>query len=91
MLADLKVLILDEPTKGIDVGAKAEIYQMVCDLAKKGLGVIFISSDLPEVLNVCDKVVVMHEGKVTGELGKNELSEELIMQLAMVDDSGLLG
>ena len=64
---------------------------MVCDLAKKGLGVIFISSDLPEVLNVCDNVVVMHEGKVTGELGKNELSEELIMQLAMVDDSGLLG
>ena len=52
---------------------------------------IFISSDLPEVLNVCDNVVVMHEGKVTGELGKNELSEELIMQLAMVDDSGLLG
>ena len=91
MLANLKVLILDEPTKGIDVGAKAEIYQMVCDLAKKGLGVIFISSDLPEVLNVCDNVVVMHEGKVTGELGKNELSEELIMQLAMVDDSGLLG
>ena len=87
----MKVLILDEPTKGIDVGAKAEIYQMVCDLAKKGLGVIFISSDLPEVLNVCDNVVVMHEGKVTGELGKNELSEELIMQLAMVDDSGLLG
>lgn len=73
------------------IGAKAEIYQMVCDLAKKGLGVIFISSDLPEVLNVCDNVVVMHEGKVTGELGKNELSEELIMQLAMVDDSGLLG
>ncbi len=91
MLANLKVLILDEPTKGIDVGAKTEIYQMVCDLAKKGLGVIFISSDLPEVLNVCDNVVVMHEGKVTGELGKNELSEELIMQLAMVDDSGLLG
>ena len=91
MLANLKVLILDEPTKGIDVGAKAEIYQMVCDLAKKGLGVIFISSDLPEVLNVCDNVVVMHEGKVTGELGKNELSEELIMQLAMVDDSDLLG
>lgn len=91
MLANLKVLILDEPTKGIDVGAKAEIYQMVCDLAKRGLGVIFISSDLPEVLNVCDKVIVMHEGKVTGELGKDELSEELIMQLAMVDDSGLLG
>lgn len=91
MLADLKVLILDEPTKGIDVGAKAEIYQMVCDLAKQGLGVIFISSDLPEVLNVSDNVIVMHEGKVTGKLGQNELSEELILQLAMKDDSGLLG
>lgn len=91
MLAELKVLILDEPTKGIDVGAKAEIYQMICNLAKQGLGVIFISSDLPEILNVSDHVVVMREGKVTGTLGRNELSEELILQLAMKDDSGLLG
>ena len=85
MLADLKVLILDEPTKGIDVGAKAEIYQMVCDLAKSGLGIIFISSELPEVLNVCDEVVVMKEGSITGRLGKEELSEELILRLAMRD------
>ena len=85
LLADLKVLILDEPTKGIDVGAKAEIYQMVCDLAKAGLGIIFISSELPEVLNVCDKVIVMKEGSITGRLGKNELSEELILRLAMRD------
>lgn len=54
---------LGRTNKRLDVGAKAEIYQMVCDLAKKGLGVIFISSDLPEVLNVCDNVIVMHEGK----------------------------
>ncbi|MCD7867467.1 MAG: sugar ABC transporter ATP-binding protein [Clostridiales bacterium] len=85
MLANLKILILDEPTKGIDVGAKAEIYQMVCDLAKAGMGVIFISSELPEVLNVCDRVVVMNEGHVMGELGENELSEELVMRLAMRD------
>ncbi len=85
MLADLNVLILDEPTKGIDVGAKAEIYQMMCDLAKQGMGVIFISSELPEIINVCDNVVIMHEGHVTGQLGKNELSEELIMKLAMRD------
>ena len=85
MLADLKVLILDEPTKGIDVGAKAEIYQMVCDLAKAGLGIIFISSELPEVLNVCDEVAVMKEGHITGRLGKEELSEELILRLAMRD------
>lgn len=83
LLADLKVLILDEPTKGIDVGAKAEIYQMVCDLAKSGLGIIFISSELPEVLNVCDKVIVMREGRITGLLGRRELSEERILQLAM--------
>ena len=83
LLADLKVLILDEPTKGIDVGAKAEIYQMVCDLAKSGLGIIFISSELTEVLNVCDKAIVMREGRITGLLGRRELSEERILQLAM--------
>lgn len=91
MLADLKVLILDEPTKGIDVGAKAEIYQMVCDLAKQGLGIIFISSELPEVLNVSDRVIVMREGRVTGSLGHDELSEELILKLAMKYDSEQVG
>ncbi len=83
MLADLKVLILDEPTKGIDVGAKAEIYQMVCDLAREGLGVIFISSELPEVINVCDSVIVMKEGHITGRLQRNEMTEEGVLALAM--------
>ncbi len=83
MLVDLKVLILDEPTKGIDVGAKSEIYQMVCDLAKKGLGVIFISSELPEIINICDNVVVMNEGYMRGTLSREELSEERILTLAM--------
>lgn len=83
MLADLKVLILDEPTKGIDVGAKAEIYQMVCDLAREGLGIIFISSELPEVINVCDNVIVMKEGTITGRLTREEMSEEGILALAM--------
>ena len=83
MLADLKVLILDEPTKGIDVGAKAEIYQMVCDLAREGLGVIFISSELTEVINVCDEVIVMKEGNITGRLSREELSEERILEMAM--------
>jgi ABC-type sugar transport system ATPase subunit len=83
LLANLKVLILDEPTKGIDVGAKAEIYQMICDLAKAGLGVIFISSELPEVVNISDRVIVMREGRVAGELNRKELSEEGILQLAM--------
>lgn len=86
MLADLKVLILDEPTKGIDVGAKAEIYQMVCDLAREGLGVIFISSELQEVINICDKVIVMRDGVVTGRLDRTEMSEEGILSLAMQEN-----
>ena len=86
MLADLKVLILDEPTKGIDVGAKTEIYQMVCDLAREGLGVIFISSELQEVINVCDKVIVMKEGVITGRLNREEMSEEGILALAMQEN-----
>ena len=86
MLADLKVLILDEPTKGIDVGAKAEIYQMVCDLAREGLGVIFISSELQEVINVCDEVIVMKEGVITGRLNREEMSEEGILALAMQEN-----
>jgi ABC-type sugar transport system ATPase subunit len=83
LLANLKVLILDEPTKGIDVGAKAEIYQMICDLAKSGLGVIFISSELQEVVNISDHVIVMCEGRVSGELKREELSEEKILKMAM--------
>lgn len=81
--ADLKVLILDEPTKGIDVGAKAEIYQMICDLAKNGLGVIFVSSELPEVMNVSDNIIVMNNGRVNGMLSRNEVSEEKVLTLAM--------
>jgi len=81
--ADLKILILDEPTKGIDVGAKAEIYKMVCSLAKSGLGIIFISSELPEVLNICDRVIIMKDGGIAGELTRNDVSEEKVLALAM--------
>jgi ABC-type sugar transport system ATPase subunit len=83
LLTKLKVLILDEPTKGIDVGAKAEVYQMICDLAKSGLGVVFISSELPEVIGLSDRVIVMCGGRVSGELKREELSEERILRLAM--------
>jgi len=79
-----KVLILDEPTKGIDVGAKAEIYQIVCDFALAGMGVIFISSELTEVLNVCDRIIVMHNGRITGRVERQEATEELVLQLAML-------
>ncbi len=83
LLSNLKVLILDEPTKGIDVGVKAEFYQMICDLAKSGMGIILISSELPEIINLSDRVIVMSEGKISGELKKEELSEEVILKAAM--------
>ena len=78
-LIDTKILILDEPTKGIDVGTKAEVYQMVCDLAKKGIGVIFISSELTEVLNVSDNIIVMHNGHITGMVKREEATEEGVL------------
>ena len=79
-----KLLILDEPTKGIDVGTKAEIYQMVCDLAKTGLGIIFISSELTEVINVADRIIVMHNGHITGSVTRQEATEENVLSLAML-------
>ncbi len=80
-----KILILDEPTKGIDVGTKAEIYQMVCDFAKQGIGVIFISSELTEVINVADTIIVMHNGHITGQVKREEATEENVLALAMLD------
>ena len=80
-----KILILDEPTKGIDVGTKAEIYQTVCDLAKQGLAVIFISSELTEVINLADNIVVMHNGHVTGTVSRQDATEEKVLSLAMLD------
>lgn len=84
-LIDTKVLILDEPTKGIDVGTKAEVYQMVCDFAKQGIGVIFISSELTEVINVADTIIVMHNGHITGTVGREHATEESVLALAMLD------
>ena len=81
---DAKLLILDEPTKGIDVGTKAEIYQMVCDFAKQGYAVIFISSELTEVINVADTIYVMREGSITGQVKREDATEEGILALAML-------
>ncbi|MFE9427603.1 sugar ABC transporter ATP-binding protein [Kitasatospora sp. NPDC006697] len=81
-----KVLILDEPTRGIDIGAKAEIYQIIADLAKEGVALLVISSELPEVLGLADRVVVMQSGRITGELDRAEATEEKILALAMADD-----
>lgn len=77
-----KVIIMDEPTRGIDVGSKAEIHKLLRKLAEEGIGIIMISSEMPEIIGMCDRVVVIHEGKVTGVLSKEELYEEKIMARA---------
>jgi len=77
-----KVLILDEPTRGIDVGAKREIYQLMNELTDRGMGIIMISSELPEILGMSDRILVIHEGKIAGELQGKEADQETIMTLA---------
>ncbi|HLJ54336.1 MAG TPA: sugar ABC transporter ATP-binding protein [Chthonomonadaceae bacterium] len=77
-----KVLIFDEPTRGIDVGAKSEIYKLMNELAAKGVAIIMISSELPEILGMSDRILVMHEGRITGELMRAEATQEKIMHLA---------
>jgi ribose transport system ATP-binding protein len=81
-----RVLILDEPTRGIDVGAKSEIYALMDQLASEGVAVLMISSDLEEILGMSDRVLVMHEGTLAGELARDQLSEEAIMRLATGGD-----
>jgi ribose transport system ATP-binding protein len=76
------LLLLDEPTRGIDVGAKQEIYQLMDELAQQGLAVLFVSSELEEILGLSDRVLVMHEGRITGQLHRDALSEQAIMHLA---------
>lgn len=80
---NIKVLIMDEPTRGIDVGAKAEIYKLMVQLAKKGIAIIMISSELPEILGMSDRIYVMCEGKVTGEIRREEATQDLIMKYSM--------
>ena len=78
-----RVIIFDEPTRGIDVGAKADIYRLMRGLADKGVVVIMISSDMEEVINVSDRIAVMHEGDITGFLTREQFSERAIMNLAV--------
>ncbi|HIH7476420.1 TPA: ATP-binding cassette domain-containing protein, partial [Yersinia enterocolitica] len=81
---DMKVILLDEPTRGIDVGAKHEIYNVIYELAKQGIAVLFASSDLPEVLGLADRIVVMREGAISGELNHDDATEEQALSLAML-------
>jgi ABC-type sugar transport system ATPase subunit len=76
-----KILILDEPTRGIDVGAKAEIYEMMQGLAGQGTAIVMVSSELPELLANCDRVIVMAEGRIAGQLDRAEATEDAIMAL----------
>jgi rhamnose transport system ATP-binding protein len=77
------VLILDEPTRGIDVGAKAEVHHIVDELARSGMAIVLISSELPEVLGMSDRVLVMREGRAVGVFGRDEATEERIVTAAM--------
>ena len=76
------VLILDEPTRGVDVNAKFEIYSVINELAKEGIAIIMVSSELPEIINMCDNVCIIKAGKMQGMIGKDEMDQERIMQFA---------
>jgi rhamnose transport system ATP-binding protein len=82
LATDPKILILDEPTRGIDIGTKAEVHRIISGLAAQGLAILLISSELPEVLAMSDRVLVMHEGRLTGEFSRHEADQETIMQAA---------
>lgn len=82
LLEDSDILILDEPTRGIDVGAKAEIYKLIVQMAEAGKSIILISSEMSELIGLCDRIIVMYEGKITGSLNRSEVSQEKIMALA---------
>ncbi len=83
LVTDPKILILDEPTKGIDVGAKQEIYKLIYEIAATGVGVILVSSEMPEVINLCDRVYVLNEGRLTGLVERADLTEQTIMRYAL--------
>jgi ABC-type sugar transport system ATPase subunit len=86
-----QVLILDEPTRGIDVGAKAEVHRIIADLADEGVGILMISSELPEVLGMSDRILVMREGHLTGEFSRAEATQEKIMAAATKAVNSLQG
>jgi ABC-type sugar transport system ATPase subunit len=84
-----RVLILDEPTKGIDVGAKSEFYHMICRFAKQGLGVILISSELPEIIGLSDRIIVMKNHRISGEVMHDDATEHKLLSLAMADNESI--
>jgi len=87
MRRQLSVLVLDEPTRGVDVGAREEVYRLVDGLVAQGLAVLVISSDLPELLQICDRIVVMREGRTVGEVDARGASQEDVMALATAESA----
>jgi ribose transport system ATP-binding protein len=77
------ILIFDEPTRGIDIGAKVEIYQLMNRLTAEGVGIIMISSELPEILGMSDRILIMHQGRIAGEFAAGEANQEKILQCAL--------
>ena len=82
---------MDEPTRGVDVGAKYEIYEIINDLVAQGKSVLMVSSELPEILGMCDRIYVMNEGRMIAELDRSEASQESIMSYIMQDSKGEIG
>jgi ribose transport system ATP-binding protein len=80
--ANCRILLIDEPTRGVDVGAKSEIYQLLADLAARGVAIVMVSSELPEILGMSDRILVMREGRITAELSRAQATEEMIMHHA---------
>ena len=89
LAAHAKVMILDEPTRGVDVGAKAEIHSLINELAKEGVAVVLVSSELPEIIAMSDRILVMAAGEITGELARDEADQEKIMNLAVPKSASL--
>ena len=83
LMQESDILFLDEPTRGIDVGAKAEIYRLINEIVKEGKTVIMISSEMPEILGMCDRIMIMHEGRKMGELSREEANQEKIMSMCV--------
>ena len=83
LITNPKVLILDEPTRGVDVGAKKEIYNLINQFKTQGLSIILISSELPEILGMCDRIFVMHNGSISGEFDRAQATQEKILKCAV--------
>lgn len=78
-----KIIILDEPTKGVDVGSKASMYEIMGELAQQGYGILMISSEMPEVLGMCDRIIVMRQGRISGSMLRGEATQEMILKKSL--------